>query len=83
MNISEAKKITQHFPEVIIFIRENDLVAEMEVRMKQSIWGVGSRQTIYNALAVREWDDATASERIILWEAYQMMKEMAATPIAA
>lgn len=83
MDILESKKVEHHFPEVIVFIKENDLLAEMEVRMKKSIWGVGSRQTIYNALAVRKWDDATPSERIILWEGYQMMKEYSATPIAA
>lgn len=83
MQISESKKITQCFPQVILFIKENDLIAEMEVRMKQSIWGVGSRQTIYNALTVQKWEEATAAERIILWEGYQMMKEIAANPVAA
>lgn len=82
MQISDANKITQHFPEVIAFINENDLIAEMEVRMKNSIWDVGSRTTIYNALTVREWGMATISEKIILWEGYQMMKEMEAVVMA-
>lgn len=83
MDIFQAKKITTKFPEVIAFIENNDLVAELEVWMKNSIWGIGSRQTIYNALAVKDWERATHGERTILYEAFQMMKEMSAAPAAA
>lgn len=75
MQISDAKKISTSFREVISFIAENDLLPELEVWMKKSIWGIGSRQTLYNALAVKEWENATLGERVILFEAYQMMKE--------
>lgn len=75
MQISDAKKVSFHFQDVIAFITENELLPELEVWMKRSIWGIGSRQTIYNALNIKSWEDATLGERVILFEAYQMMKE--------
>jgi len=80
MQIKDAKKIVKAFPKVIEYINSNDLKAELEVWMKNSIWEIGSRQTIYNALAVEHWEDATLGERVILFEAYQMIKEIKEQP---
>lgn len=83
MHISDAKNISKEFSSVISFVTDNDLLPELEVWMKKSIWGIGSRQTLYNALNVKAWEEATLGERVILFEAYQMMKEYAVSASAA
>lgn len=80
---NDIKQITQEVSDVTSFIVDNSLHPELEVRMKRSIWGAGSRPTIYEAMKVQNWSDASLTEKVILYEAWQMMKEMATQTVAA
>lgn len=80
---NDIKQITQEVSEVTSFITEGSLYAELEVRMKNSIWDAGSRPTIYEAMKVQNWRDASLTEKVILIEAWLMMKEMATQTVAA
>jgi len=79
MNIHEIKNAVKDVQATTAFITDNDLIPELEVWMKRSIWGAGSRPTIYEAMKVRDWADASLTEKIILFEAAIMMQEMNAT----
>lgn len=76
MNIHEIKKAVKDVHATVSFITDNDLIPELEVWMKRSIWGAGSRPTIYEAMKVRDWAEASLTEKIILFEAALMMQEM-------
>ena len=81
MNIQEIKKSVKEVQSITAFITENNLIPELEVWMKQSIWRVGSRPTIYDAMKVKDWSAASLTEKVILFEAALMMQEMQASNI--